>query len=355
MDFSKLSMNEKIGQKFMFGVNSHNIDDIVYLIKKYYIGGVILYKKNYNNYNEMLSVIKRLKEANKDNKIPLFIAIDQEGGRVNRMPSDFKNIRNVYDMSKKSLDLVYDNGMLTGKILFQSGINVNFAPVLDIYDDNGSKVLYKRCFYGDVDNISKAGIKYIEGLNNNCVLSVVKHFPGHGISKIDSHFMTPFVFNKNALLERHIKPFEVAIKNNIDALMVGHLVIRGITGGVPASISSYFINEYIRNNYKYEGLVITDDISMLSRSVFRIGCLKRAFLSGSDIILIKLKGNCHSIVEKVIGVIKNNDKYLSILDDNVRRIIKFKEKYKITDDISFLGCNVDEINAEIDKLNSFCD
>ena len=89
MDYNKLSLKEKIGQKFMFGVNSSNIDIIVDLIKEHCIGGVILYKKNYSNYDEMLLVIKRLKDANKGNRIPLFIAIDQEGGRVNRMPQEF--------------------------------------------------------------------------------------------------------------------------------------------------------------------------------------------------------------------------------------------------------------------------
>ena len=85
MVYQSLSIKEKIGQRLMFGVNSDNIDLIVDLIRDYAIGGVILYKKNYRDYNDMISVIKRLKEANQENKIPLFIAIDQEGGRVNRM------------------------------------------------------------------------------------------------------------------------------------------------------------------------------------------------------------------------------------------------------------------------------
>jgi len=101
VDIKKLSLEEKIGQRFMFGVNSYNIDIIIELIKNYSIGGVILYKKNYNSYSEMLSVVKRLKDANKNNKIPLFISIDQEGGRVNRFPSEFVNLKNVYDVSKK--------------------------------------------------------------------------------------------------------------------------------------------------------------------------------------------------------------------------------------------------------------
>ena len=139
MKIEELNILEKVGQKFIFGVNSRNIDVIIKLIKNYYIGGVILYKKNYSNYNEMLLVIKKLKEANSKNKIPLFIAIDQEGGRVNRMPSEFKNLKNMYDISRINKDLVKDSADITGKMLYDTGINMNFAPVMDIYDENTSE------------------------------------------------------------------------------------------------------------------------------------------------------------------------------------------------------------------------
>lgn len=99
MDINKLSLDEKIGQRFIFGINDNNIDSIIELIKKSYIGGVILYKKNYDNYIDMLKVIKRLKSANKNNPIPLFIAIDEEGGIVNRMPSEIHNLKSIYDVS----------------------------------------------------------------------------------------------------------------------------------------------------------------------------------------------------------------------------------------------------------------
>lgn len=114
VNLDSMSIREKIGQKFMIGINSHNIDVIIDLIKKYSIGGVILYKQNYNNYDEMLSVIKRLKIANCENKIPLFIAIDQEGGRVNRMPSEYSNIKNIYDMSLKDVNLIEKMLILLG-------------------------------------------------------------------------------------------------------------------------------------------------------------------------------------------------------------------------------------------------
>lgn len=356
MDLNKLSICEKIGQRFIFGINDSNIDIIIDLIKKYSIGGVILYKKNYSNYDEMLSVIKRLKEANKDNKIPLFIAIDQEGGRVNRMPIEIKNIKNVYDLSKIDEKLVFDSGMITGMMLRQMGINMNFAPVMDIYD-NKSKVLYKRCFCGNGDDVYRFGIKYIEGLYNNGIISVVKHFPGHGATKRDSHFTTPYVYDYRKVLDSHIIPFDKVLKNKmLDSVMVNHMVIRKLTNGDPASVSRNFIKEYIRDRNSFSGLVITDDINMLSKNIFyRFNYLKKAFFSGSDIILVRVRKDAGKLIDKCIKMIDSNSEYMDMLNDSIERIIKIKEKYNITDDISYDGLDIDEINREIDKINKKCE
>ena len=353
MDINKLSLEEKIGQKIMLGVNSSNIDLVVDMIKKYYIGGVILYRNNYSNYIEMLDVIRRLKEANKDNKIPLFISIDQEGGRVNRLPLEINKLKNIYEVSRVSKELVYDYGNVTGKILSSIGVNMNFAPVLDI-DDNKSKVLYNRCFYGNIDDISNCGIKYIDGLKNNNVISVPKHFPGHGISKFDSHFITPYIYNYKDVLDKHIVPFEKIINNGVDSLMINHLVIRKLTGGLPASISYSFIKKYIRDKYNYDGLIITDELNMLSRNPFyRLIYLNKALLSGSDVLLIKIKDK-FNFIDKYIRLVNSNDSYLKMLDDSVSRIIKIKNKYNISDDINNSEINIDEINKEINRINELC-
>ena len=356
MNLNSLSIQEKVGQKFMFGINSHNIDIIIDLIKKYHIGGVILYKKNYDNYDEMLSVIKRLKDANRGNKLPLFIAIDQEGGRVNRMPSEFKNIKNIYDMSKKNKDLLYDNGNITGMMLSRMGVNMNFAPVLDICENDAGNVLYKRCFYGDKDDVNDASRKYIKGLNNNNIISVVKHFPGHGISKMDSHFFTPYVRDYNKVLNKHIKPFDNAISNGIDAIMVNHLVIKGLTEGLPASISRNFIDQYIRKRYNFDGLVITDEMNMITRNIiYKFNYMKKVFISGSDIILIKIKDSSNAkIIDKYLKFLNNNSEYIDLLNDSVNRIANIKNKYNLNDDTSYVGCNVEEINNKIEKLNELC-
>ncbi len=134
MEIKELSIHEKIGQMIILGINSNNITkEIKTFIQKYKIGGVILYKKNFNTYNQMVTMIKQLKDLNKTNKIPLFIAIDQEGGRVNRMPKEILNLPSAYLIAKKlGKDGVKKSARIIGKLLKHSGYNLNFAPVLDL-------------------------------------------------------------------------------------------------------------------------------------------------------------------------------------------------------------------------------
>ena len=345
----KLTIEEKVCQKLILGCNSSNIDLIVELIEKYAIGGVILYRRNYSSYEEMVDVINKLKIANRNNKVPLFISIDQEGGRVNRLPSEFEKLRNVYDMSKNDKKLIYQNGLITGEILSSLGINMNLAPVLDIYNDS-SKVLYKRCFYG---NVSACGIEYINGLKEHNVIATPKHFPGHGISRIDSHLIAPYIWNKKKL-DIHMKPFMDVINNGIDSLMVSHLMIRGMSGLVSASISNNFIKKHIREKYNYNGLIITDEIGMILRGrLFLFNILKKAILSDGDLILMKVSGKDKKVIDKIISFVKKSNSE-DIIDKSVERILSVKGKYKINDDMVNKDINITKINKEIEKINKMC-
>ena len=342
----KLTLEEKIGQKLILGCNSSDVDLLVEMIKKYHIGGVILYKKNYSSYEEMVDVINRLKTANKDNKIPLFISIDQEGGRVNRLPSEFEKILNIYDMSKKDKKLVYENGLITGKILSSLGINMNLAPVIDLYN-NSSKVLYKRCFY---ENTSDCGIEYINGLKKYNIIATPKHFPGHGVSRMDSHLLIPYIWSKK-LVNEHMKPFEEIINGGIDSLMVGHLMIRGMSGLSSTSISHSFIKKYIRDKYNYQGLIVTDEVGMLSRGGLFLGhILKKAILSDGDLILLKVNQNNKKIIDKVISCVSGSKDVINV-DKSVNRILKIKDKYNINDELVIEDKNIFKVNREIEKIN----
>ena len=348
-----LTIEEKIGQMLMFGTNSSNIEPICNLIKNYKIGGVILYKKNYSSYKEMLEVIKKLKDANKDNKLPLFIAIDQEGGVVNRLPNDIENIKNIYDVSKKdNIDLIKEHADIISNILYNIGINMNFSPVLDIYNNSNSSVLDKRCFSDDVKKVSLYGSIYMNEIKKNDIISVVKHFPGHGITKLDSHYFLPYIFSYKKVLNREIIPFENAINEGCDAIMISHLIIRKLSGMLPCSISKRFITEYLREKYNYNGLIITDDLRMkLVDLIYGRISLKKAFLSGCDVILLKYKENDEKIFNMLYKYV-NNENAIKNINECVLRVIDIKEKYKIGNYNSFDVLKIDEINNLINLFNN---
>lgn len=347
-----LTIEEKIGQMLMFGTNSSNIEPICNLIKNYKIGGVILYKKNYSSYTEMLEVIKKLKDANKDNKLPLFIAIDQEGGVVNRLPNDIERIKNIYDVSSKNdIDLIKKHADIISNILYNSGINMNFSPVLDIYNNSNSSVLSKRCFGDKIERVSLYGTIYMNEIKKNGIISVVKHFPGHGITKLDSHYFLPYVFNYKKVLNREIIPFENAINEECDAIMVSHLIIRKLSGLLPCSISKKFITKYLRERYNYNGLVITDDLRMkLVDLIYGKISLKKAFLSGSDVILLKYKENDEKIFNMLYKY-ANSKNVIDNINECVLRIINIKDRYKISNSVYFDNLEFDNINYDIKKFN----
>lgn len=351
MNINELSLKEKIGQKFLVGINSYNIDAIIDLIKNNYIGGVLLYKKNYKSYDEMLSVIRRLRDANIGNKIPLFIAIDQEGGVVNRFTNEIHLIKNIYDVSKTDKKLINEVGKVTSDILKNTGINMNLAPVLDIYNNSESKVLYKRCFYGDEKNIYADAKRYITEFNNDRIITVCKHFPGHGATKMDSHFIIPYIFNYNKILNKHVLPFRDAIIDNVDAIMVGHLIIRKLSPFLPTSISSKFINNYLRRECNYDGVVISDEVNMLSKNIIYKWCyLRKIFNSGIDLVLVKIKNKDDGlkIIKRAYKVLHNSPE----LDQSIMRIINLKSKYKLDDTTRFNGIDIDLVNEKIDIINS---
>ncbi len=350
----KLTLEEKVGQMFIFGINDNNINGIIDLIKNNKIGGVILYKKNYKTYQEMLEVINKLKLANKDNKIPLFIAIDQEAGRVNRMPNEIKNLYSITKFSKlNDPEIIKKHSQIISSMLIAAGINMNFSPVLDIDNNSQNNVIKNRCFSSKVNIVKEYGTIYMQEMQKNNIIPIVKHFPGHGITKKDSHIFLPYTLNYHEVLNKHILPFEAAIKNGCDGIMVSHIVIRKMTDGLPASLSKKLIKEYIRDRYNYDNLIITDDIRMKPVDLlYKRVSLKKAFSTGADIILFKYRNNDYKVIKKVITMIKNNNISEDNINKSVERILKIKEKYNINDNIVKGSYNLDKLNKEIEKLNN---
>lgn len=349
----KLTIEEKVGQLFLIGITKkENIDEVLYLIKNYYIGGVIIYKNNYSNYEEMVTLINRLKEANKNNKIPLFISIDQENGRVNRFPKEFNIIKSQVHLDNASDNLVKEYGNITSQMLSETGINMNFSPVLDLKLFEDSHYIGNRAISSDPAKVTKVSSILINEFKNKDVISVAKHFPGHGSIKNDSHLFLPIIKNYSNILKSDIIPFENLIKKDIDAIMIGHILIKGETNNLPASISKKFITN-IRKKYSYERLVVSDELSM--RSVrYLYGKKKSIFLAadaGVDVIMYKYFKNLSNYINYLqLNYIK---KRLSVeeLDKSIDRILFVKRKYKINDILKENTLDIELINSKIEKLN----
>ncbi len=355
-DVKNLSLEEKIGQMIIIGLNTEMaVNHLEEIIDKYKVGGVLLYKKNYKDYEDMVKLINKIKEINQKNKIPIFISIDQEGGRVNRMPKEFKNLPAANKLVKKSTeeDFVKKSGEITGEMLNKLGINMDFAPVLDIKRFKDNHAIGDRAYSENIEEVSKYGIEYMKELQNNNIIAIAKHFPGHGVTKEDSHFKLPKIECEIEKLEKEdMQPFKKAMKEKIDGVLVGHLKITKFTNKIPVSMSKKFITKYIRKKCRYNGLVITDDMRMKGVRI-RYGknnAIKKAFLACNDIILFKYDNDIR-VIEKIIKLVKENKIEEKRINKSVRRILKVKEKYGLNNNyIEKDDEFVDYINEKIEDI-----
>ena len=360
MEINELSIQEKIGQMIIIGMDTNYITDrIKTMITKYKIGGIILYRKNFDTYTKMLELIRELKNLNKTNKIPLFIAIDQEGGRVNRMPKEIKNLPPANTIAIQNDEaLVKQSSQLTGELLKKSGFNLNFAPVLDIKNFSNGHAIGDRCFGADKETVAKHGITAMKALQEQGIISVIKHFPGHGSTTKDSHYFLPVINKKIKDLENEdMYPFEQAIKSGSDCLLVGHLLIKHITGFHPASLSRKFISRYIRKKYKYNGLIFTDDLKMKAIKYIYgpINSVVKAFKAGNDIIIFRFnKDEEKNAIEKVLKLTQSGRIKESRINRSVKRIINLKEKYNVSDDMPKENIDIEDFNNEILSIREKC-
>ncbi len=351
----KMSMKEKIGQLVIVGLDGYDIDDYAeQLIKKHYVGGFVLFKHNIKDAEQMLALINSLKQVNSVNKIPLFLSIDEEGGKVSRMPEEFIKIPSSKRIGQiNNTQLAYRVGNIFGEELKALGLNMDFGPVLDINSNPKNPVIGDRSFGTDASIVSELGVQTMKGIQAQNIISVVKHFPGHGDTSVDSHIGLPTV---NADMERlnnfEFVPFNEAIKNKVDAIMIAHILLKKIDPDNPASFSKTIITDILRKHMKFDGIVITDDMTMGAVvNNYDIGeSAVKSIIAGSDIVLI-----CHENDKKeaVITAIKRAVETGLIspgrIDESVYRILRLKQKYGLSD-IIVKSVEPQDINNKIREL-----
>ena len=351
-----LTLDEKIGQLITVGIDVYSLDNNAKdLIQSKKVGGIILFKNNVNDSNQLLQLINSIKETNSTNKIPIFISVDEEGGRVNRFPKEIKALpSNKIVGNKNDSNLAYDIGKDIGYALSSFGYNMDFAPVLDINSNPNNTVIGDRAFSSDKNIVANLGANEIKGFKSSNVICVAKYFPGHGDTATDSHYSLPII-NKTIqqLQELEFVPFKKAIEEKVPAIMVSHILLPNVDNTNPASMSKVIITDILRKDLKFDGVVVSDDMTMgaiTNDYDISEACIK-AINAGTDLLLV-----CHGYDNevKVINSIKEavNNKIISMdrIDESVYRILYLKENYKLSDE-KIESVDVDIINSKFEDIS----
>jgi beta-N-acetylhexosaminidase len=329
MDKDKTTLNVMAGQRLMLGFDGVELNsDLKYIIDGIKACGIILFKRNIETPEQVAFLCKSCQEYAKSCGLPpLFIAVDQEGGTVARLQKPFTIFKgNPYI---KSVEDAKHFALITADELHQVGINMNFAPVLDIVPDSVDSIMKERVFKGDAKRVSSLGMEVILGLQKNGIMAVAKHFPGIGRTVKDSHFHLPVLdIDLKTLEQSDMLPFKDAIGSNVSGIMLSHVSYPKLDKKWQASLSPFIANGLLRNQMGYEGLVMTDDLDMKAIEHDMKTSIRQILKSGIDIALICHKGPDINIAyNEITKQINQNENLYQACNISLQRILKYKKKY----------------------------
>lgn len=335
-----MTLEEKVGQIFV--VNLEQLDTrkgsyyefrkctktMVKNIQKYHVGGVILFSRNIAKREQTMAMTSGLKNAD---KIPLFITVDEEGGRVARITSNKKMGTTAFPSAEeigktKDDQYTYDMGKKIGSEIKELGFNVDFAPVADVKTSELNQEIGDRSFGGDPDKVSEYVSAFVQGLNKVNISATLKHFPGQGSSEGDTHKGSVDIDSSIAKLRKtDFVPFEAGIAAGADFVMVSHISVSKVTeSSTPASMSNLIIQTILRDELGFEKIIITDalDMTSITEHYTSAEAAYNAFQAGADIIL--MPQNLEEAYAEILYKIKDGTLSQKRLNDSVLRILAVK-------------------------------
>ncbi|MFC6651101.1 MULTISPECIES: beta-N-acetylhexosaminidase [Paenibacillus] len=333
-----MTLEEKIGQMLLVGIQGKTAGaEARKMIAEDKVGGIILYSNNVGNLKELVQLTNALKQSNAGNPAPLFMSVDQEGGKVSRLPDDYATFpSNAAVGSGDNAAAAGTMGELLARAVKSSGFNMDFAPVLDINSNPDNPVIGDRSFGSSAELVTRLGIAEMQGLEREGVIPVVKHYPGHGDTSVDSHLELPVINKTEAqLAELEWLPFQAAIREKADAVMVAHILYPKLDPDKPASLSQVIIGQQLRGQMGYDGVVITDDLTMgaIVKNYSLPAAAVDTVLAGSDILLVAHEyKNEQAVRTALLDSVKNGKISESRIDESVYRILALKAKYQLTDE-----------------------
>lgn len=357
---NNMTLSQKIGQMFVVGFNGTTFSSSFgNIIEQYHFGNVIYMGNNVSDYNTITKMSNDIQEKMAEsNNVPAFISIDQEGGKVARIKNGGTHfISNMAIAATNDYNNSYLEGIAIGNELYNYGINVNFAPVLDVNNNPNNPVIGVRSYSDNPINVSLYGNNLILGLKEANVMGCAKHFPGHGNTNVDSHYGLPIISSKlEDLYQTEIVPFMGAISNGIDCIMSAHIIFENIDSNNPATLSKDVLNGLLREKLGYTGLIITDGMEM-SAVTNNFGGYDqtaiKAINAGADLLLYTTNTNPQLAYQAIYKAVNNGEISTERINESVQRILLKKLKNGILDDYNRDSLNIDnELLNRNEQLNN---
>ncbi len=378
-----MSLEEKVTQTLMpdfrnwevdgeeVGVTELN-DDIRAILSDYQFGGVILFAENVVETEQTASLVYQMQSTQvESDNLPLLIGIDQEGGIVNRLGSGTQLPGNMALGATNNLDYAKLAGEIIGSELEALGINVNFAPSVDVNNNPKNPVIGLRSFSSDPNIVSEFGLGYIDGIKEHNVAVAAKHFPGHGDTDVDSHYGLPVVDKSlDELMENELIPFKATMDADADMIMTAHIQFPQLETEtkvsdedgsdilLPATLSPAILTDLVRDEMDYDGIVITDALNM-EAITNNFGEVETSILSkkaGADILLMPviIRSNddlvlLDEVIKGLVDAVESEDIPMENIDNSVHRILTLKEELGLLN-TDFLNESEDEVVANAQEV-----
>jgi len=318
----------------MFGFEGEAVpSQLARWIREGAVGGVILFSRNVESPRQVRNLCREIRSAGGRGRPAPLIAIDQEGGRVTRLTSPgftrFPPARCCSLFRERASSVAFAVGESMARELNAVGVDINFAPVLDVDSNAENPVIGNRAFSSDPESAAELGIAFLRGTLSGGVLPVGKHFPGHGHTSADSHVELPVVRgSRDTILTRDVHPFLRAIRAGIPALMTAHVLYPALDRESPATLSEKILRGLLRKQLRFRGAVFSDALEMKAiTGRFGIGdAAVRAVSAGCDVVLVcRGEGNQEETVEAVSRALGDDREFRKSVAAATRRIFRLRQ------------------------------
>jgi len=325
-----------VGQLFMVGFEGFSVPaDFKQAVQKQSLGGTIYFKRNVQSPAQLAELSNELQFQCRSSSSPfLFVGIDHEGGKVNRLVNSFTQFPAIENLGEiNSPKMGFQFGALLAKEIKAVGINVNFAPVVDVNTNPENPVMKGRMFSSDPEVCAKLGSAICRGIQKMGVASVAKHFPGHGDTQVDSHFELPRIDRTTAELDKvELVPFKRMVRSRVEGIMTAHILNSAIDPDYPATLSEKTIQPLLRQGMRYSRLIFSDDMEMKAITD-HYGAEEAAVLAvkaGCDVLIYRGDNGIPSgAMEAIIKAVESKKISRAQIEASVERVLNCKKAYAV--------------------------